>query len=129
MTTSPNAASESVRQAAGDDALLMSAIELATLARYRIAALVVVFNNAGYDSERPSWMAPSTTWRRWTPWDWPWRWASGRPAGCGWKGGWGSHGGPTRAASALAALRTAHRDLGDQVGGHRRRQESQAVAE
>ncbi|MFN9661168.1 MAG: thiamine pyrophosphate-dependent enzyme [Cyanobacteriota bacterium] len=37
----------------GDGALLMSAIELATLARYRIPALVVVMDNAGYGTERP----------------------------------------------------------------------------
>ncbi len=37
----------------GDGALLMSAIELATLARYRIPALVVVLDNAGYGTERP----------------------------------------------------------------------------
>lgn len=53
MTTRPNPASESVRQAAGDGALLRSAIELATLTRYHMAALVVVCDNAGYDSERP----------------------------------------------------------------------------
>jgi len=37
----------------GDGALLMSAIELATLARYCIPALVVVMDNAGYGTERP----------------------------------------------------------------------------
>jgi len=37
----------------GDGALLMSAIELATLARYRIPALVVVLDNGGYGTERP----------------------------------------------------------------------------
>jgi TPP-dependent 2-oxoacid decarboxylase len=37
----------------GDGALLMSAIELATLARYRIPALVVVMDNGGYGTERP----------------------------------------------------------------------------
>lgn len=37
----------------GDGALLMSAIELATLARYRIPALVVGMDNAGYGTERP----------------------------------------------------------------------------
>ena len=37
----------------GDGALLMSAIELATLARYRIPALVVMMDNAGYGTERP----------------------------------------------------------------------------
>ncbi|MEB3301406.1 MAG: thiamine pyrophosphate-binding protein [Cyanobacteriota bacterium] len=37
----------------GDGALLMSAIELATLTRYRIPALVVVLDNAGYGTERP----------------------------------------------------------------------------
>jgi len=36
-----------------DGALLMSAIELATLARYRIPALVVVLDNGGYGTERP----------------------------------------------------------------------------
>lgn len=37
----------------GDGAFLMSALELATLARYRIPALVVVFDNEGYGTERP----------------------------------------------------------------------------
>jgi len=37
----------------GDGSLLMSAIELATLARYRIPAIVVVFDNNGYGTERP----------------------------------------------------------------------------
>jgi indolepyruvate decarboxylase len=37
----------------GDGALLMSAIELATLARYSIPALVVVLDNGGYGTERP----------------------------------------------------------------------------
>jgi TPP-dependent 2-oxoacid decarboxylase len=37
----------------GDGALLMSAIELATLARYQIPALVVVMDNGGYGTERP----------------------------------------------------------------------------
>ncbi|MFN7898963.1 MAG: thiamine pyrophosphate-dependent enzyme, partial [Synechococcaceae cyanobacterium] len=37
----------------GDGALLMSAMELATMARYRIPALVVVLDNAGYGTERP----------------------------------------------------------------------------
>jgi len=37
----------------GDGALLMSAIELATLARYRIPALVVVLDNGGFGTERP----------------------------------------------------------------------------
>ncbi|MFO7627935.1 MAG: thiamine pyrophosphate-binding protein [Prochlorococcaceae cyanobacterium] len=37
----------------GDGSLLMSAIELATLARYRIPAIVVVFDNKGYGTERP----------------------------------------------------------------------------
>ena len=37
----------------GDGSLLMSANELATLARYRIPALVVVLDNGGYGTERP----------------------------------------------------------------------------
>jgi TPP-dependent 2-oxoacid decarboxylase len=37
----------------GDGSLLMSAIELATLARYRVPAIVVVFDNNGYGTERP----------------------------------------------------------------------------
>jgi indolepyruvate decarboxylase len=37
----------------GDGALLMSAIELATLARYHIPALVLVMDNGGYGTERP----------------------------------------------------------------------------
>jgi indolepyruvate decarboxylase len=37
----------------GDGAFLMSCIELATLARYRIPALVIVLDNRGYGTERP----------------------------------------------------------------------------
>jgi TPP-dependent 2-oxoacid decarboxylase len=37
----------------GDGALLMCACELATLARYRIPALVIVLDNNGYGTERP----------------------------------------------------------------------------
>jgi TPP-dependent 2-oxoacid decarboxylase len=37
----------------GDGALLMCASELATLARYRIPALVIVLDNGGYGTERP----------------------------------------------------------------------------
>ncbi|MFN9635423.1 MAG: thiamine pyrophosphate-dependent enzyme, partial [Synechococcaceae cyanobacterium] len=37
----------------GDGALLMCASELATLARYRIPALVIVLDNQGYGTERP----------------------------------------------------------------------------
>ena len=37
----------------GDGSLLMSANELATLARYHIPALVVVLDNGGYGTERP----------------------------------------------------------------------------
>ena len=37
----------------GDGALLMCACELATLARYRIPALVIVLDNQGYGTERP----------------------------------------------------------------------------
>ncbi|QEY32718.1 alpha-keto acid decarboxylase family protein [Synechococcus sp. RSCCF101] len=37
----------------GDGALLMSGLELATLARYGIPALVVVLDNGGYGTERP----------------------------------------------------------------------------
>lgn len=37
----------------GDGSFLMSANELATLARYRIPALVVVLDNGGYGTERP----------------------------------------------------------------------------
>ncbi len=37
----------------GDGSLLMSANELATLARYQIPALVVVLDNGGYGTERP----------------------------------------------------------------------------
>ncbi|MEB3256344.1 MAG: thiamine pyrophosphate-binding protein [Synechococcaceae cyanobacterium] len=37
----------------GDGALLMCASELATLARYRIPALVIVLDNRGYGTERP----------------------------------------------------------------------------
>jgi indolepyruvate decarboxylase len=37
----------------GDGSFLMSANELATLARYRVPALVVVLDNGGYGTERP----------------------------------------------------------------------------
>lgn len=37
----------------GDGAFLMSCIELATLARYRIPALVIVLDNGGFGTERP----------------------------------------------------------------------------
>lgn len=37
----------------GDGSLLMSAIELATLARYNVPALVIVLDNQGYGTERP----------------------------------------------------------------------------
>jgi len=37
----------------GDGSFLMSAVELATLARYHIPALIIVLDNAGYGTERP----------------------------------------------------------------------------
>lgn len=37
----------------GDGALLMCAMELATLARYAIPALIIVLDNGGYGTERP----------------------------------------------------------------------------
>ena len=37
----------------GDGSFIMSAIELATLARYNVPALVIVLDNEGYGTERP----------------------------------------------------------------------------
>ena len=37
----------------GDGSFLMSSVELATLARYHIPALIIVLDNAGYGTERP----------------------------------------------------------------------------
>jgi indolepyruvate decarboxylase len=37
----------------GDGAFVMSAIEMATLARYSIPAMVIIFDNKGYGTERP----------------------------------------------------------------------------
>lgn len=61
----------------------MSAIELATLARYRIPAIVVVFDNKGYGTERPMPDGPCND-VAWQPGGLSWRQSCGRPCRSSW---------------------------------------------
>ncbi len=50
----------------------MCSNQLATLTRYAIPALVIVLDNGGYGTERPSSMVRSKNCSRWPTGSWPW---------------------------------------------------------